>query len=311
MASTIKVDKIEGSTGSTITVPTGQTYTITDGVGVASGGTGLSSFTAGDVLYASGATTLVKLAKGTAEQILSMNSGATAPEWATAAPTAGGTGQTAWATGDLLYANGTNTLTKLAKGSGSDTLKMNSGATAPEWVTVAAASSDFVLVTTATGGGTAALAMDSCFSATYDNYLIIGNIFTSATTMARIRIQNASNTEQTADYYGAGVMMNRSSGASGGPTTKAFWSDSNIFMDETIETDAANFGQYIVYVSNPFVSTCHTCFSVDFHSFDGSNFRTVKGGYSHRLAQENAGFRFYVSSGNITTSSKVRIYGLK
>ena len=80
MASTIKVDQIEGSSGSTITIPTGQTFTITDGVGVASGGTGLSSFTAGDLLYATGATTLVKLAKGTAEQILSMNSGATAPE---------------------------------------------------------------------------------------------------------------------------------------------------------------------------------------------------------------------------------------
>ena len=188
---------------------------------------------------------------------------------------------------------------------------MNSGATAPEWATVAAASSDFVLVTTATGGGTAALAMDSCFSATYDNYLIIGNIFTSTTEQVYIRIQNASNVEETASYFGAGVMMNRSAGASGGPTTKAFWSAANISMDETVNTEVDGFGQFIVYVSNPFVSTCHTCFSVDFHSYDGSNFRTVKGGYSFRVAQENAGFRFYVSSGNITTSSKVRVYGLK
>ena len=35
MASTIKVDKIEGSTGSTVTVPTGQTFTVTDGIPVA------------------------------------------------------------------------------------------------------------------------------------------------------------------------------------------------------------------------------------------------------------------------------------
>jgi len=62
MASTIKVDKIEGSTGSTITVPTGQTLTVTDGIPVASGGTGLASFTAGDILYATGTTTLAKLA---------------------------------------------------------------------------------------------------------------------------------------------------------------------------------------------------------------------------------------------------------
>ena len=84
MASKIKVDQLEGSTGSTITIPTGQSFTVTDGIPVASGGTGLTSFTAGDILYATGTTTLTKLAKGTAAQALLMNSGATAPEWGTA-----------------------------------------------------------------------------------------------------------------------------------------------------------------------------------------------------------------------------------
>jgi len=89
MASTIKVDQIEGSTGTSVTIPTGQTFTVTDGLAladlptitVAKGGTNLTSFTAGDVLYATGSTTLAKLAKGTAPQVLKMNSGATAPEW--------------------------------------------------------------------------------------------------------------------------------------------------------------------------------------------------------------------------------------
>jgi hypothetical protein len=54
---------------------------------VASGGTNLTSYTAGDVLYASGTTTLAKLAKGSADQVLTMNSGATAPEWAATAST--------------------------------------------------------------------------------------------------------------------------------------------------------------------------------------------------------------------------------
>lgn len=47
------------------------------------GGTGLASYTVGDTLYASGATTIAKLAKGTALQYYRMNSGTTAPEWAT------------------------------------------------------------------------------------------------------------------------------------------------------------------------------------------------------------------------------------
>jgi hypothetical protein len=171
MASTIKVDKLEGSTGSTITVPTGQTFTITDGIAastigsgtiadarlptatVAKGGTNLTSFTAGDVLYATGSTTLAKLAKGTAEQVLAMNSGASAPDWGsvdlTVLPTItvakGGTGQAGGFTqGDFLYATGATTLAKLAKGTALQQIRMNAGATAPEWTTIAAASADWV-----------------------------------------------------------------------------------------------------------------------------------------------------------------------
>ena len=129
MASTIKVDKIEGSTGSTVTVPTGQTLTVTDGIPVASGGTGLASFTQGDILYATGATTLVKLAKGTGRQGLQTNSGATAPEW-TDSPQSLMT-----AAGDVLYASGANTLAKLAKGSDDDVLTLASGV--PSWAAAA------------------------------------------------------------------------------------------------------------------------------------------------------------------------------
>ena len=90
--SEVKVDKISpadssanttqiGDSGDTISLPSGVTLTVASGLGVASGGTGLTSFTAGDLLYATGATTLAKLAKGSAAQILKMNSGASAPEW--------------------------------------------------------------------------------------------------------------------------------------------------------------------------------------------------------------------------------------
>ena len=95
--SKIKVNEIEKASGSGITIPTGTSFTITDGLGVSSlptvtvakGGTNLTSFTAGDILYATGSTTLAKLPKGTAAQSLVMNAGATAPEWATASSEAG------------------------------------------------------------------------------------------------------------------------------------------------------------------------------------------------------------------------------
>ena len=138
MASEIKSDKLSPSTGTalqigdasdTITIPTGATFTITDGLGVAAGGTGLASFTAGDVLYATGTTTLAKLAKGTGLQGLQTNSGATAPEWANSPQSL------MTAAGDVLYASGANTLAKLAKGSDDEVLTLASGV--PSWAAAA------------------------------------------------------------------------------------------------------------------------------------------------------------------------------
>ena len=112
MASKIKVDQIEGSSGSTVTIPSGQTFTVTDGltgsgasltalnasniasgsldndrlstVSVAKGGTNLTSFAAGDLLYATGATTLAKLTKPASTMNLQMTSGGV-PSWVEAA----------------------------------------------------------------------------------------------------------------------------------------------------------------------------------------------------------------------------------
>lgn len=50
-------------------------------IAVGYGGTGLTSYTAGDFIYATGETTLGKLAKGTGNQLLGMNNGATGPEY--------------------------------------------------------------------------------------------------------------------------------------------------------------------------------------------------------------------------------------
>ena len=66
-----------------------------DTIAVNKGGTGLASYTAGDILYASGATTLTKLAKGSDTEVLTLASGV--PTWA--APT----------TGDVESVNGTST----------------------------------------------------------------------------------------------------------------------------------------------------------------------------------------------------------
>ncbi len=50
---------------------------------VANGGTAINAYVAGDTIYASAATTISKLGKGTAAQVYAMNAGATAPTWVT------------------------------------------------------------------------------------------------------------------------------------------------------------------------------------------------------------------------------------
>ena len=103
--STVKTNVLTSQSASAITVPTGKVLTVTDAAGLTVAGTAVTpasylsaipdnsvtggklniSLLAGDTMYASGTDTLAKLAKGTAAQVLTMNAGATAPEWATAA----------------------------------------------------------------------------------------------------------------------------------------------------------------------------------------------------------------------------------
>jgi hypothetical protein len=104
-------------------------------VPTSAGGTGLTSYTAGDTLYYASGTTLSKLAIGTIKTILT--STGSAPQWSTSLDTTqGGTGLTSYTAGDLsYYATGT-TLTKLAIGAANRVL--TSTGSAPQWSTALA-----------------------------------------------------------------------------------------------------------------------------------------------------------------------------
>lgn len=94
-------------------------------IGVTVGGTGLTSATQGDLVYGSAANTYSLLAKNTNSSRYLSNTGASNnPAWAQVDLTNGvtgalpianaGTNITTYATGDLLYASASNTLSKLA-----------------------------------------------------------------------------------------------------------------------------------------------------------------------------------------------------
>jgi len=95
------------------------------------GGTGLTSYTAGDTLYYATGTTLTKLAIGTAYQAFQVNAGATAPSWQASATS------TLTTQGDLLYASAANTLARLAKNTSATRYLSNTGSSNnPAWAQI-------------------------------------------------------------------------------------------------------------------------------------------------------------------------------
>jgi len=119
------------------------------------GGTGLTSYATGDLLYSSASDTLSKLTKPSATSLLTMNSAGT-PTWAALTDTGitglgtvtlgtwnatvitaqyGGTGVGSYSKGDLLYAGSTGSslsaLTVLAAGTNGQTLQLQNGV--PVW----------------------------------------------------------------------------------------------------------------------------------------------------------------------------------
>lgn len=152
-------------TGTSPIVVTGTAISL-DTVPVAKGGTNLTSYTSGDMIYATGSTTLSKLAVGSSGYPLIVSGGL--PAWGSLdmagagvsgvlPESHGGTNQSSYATGDTLYASASNTLSKLS-GNTSTTRKFlsqtgtGSASQAPTWDTVAASDITSGTLAVARGG---------------------------------------------------------------------------------------------------------------------------------------------------------------
>ena len=145
--------KFSGATTAekTYTLPDATCSILTDNTAVtaAQGGTGQTSYTTGDILYASGSTALSKLAAGTSGYYLKANGAGIAPSWASI-PLPTDLNITSQAQGDILYFNGTNWV-RLAAGTSGQYLKTQGAAANPTWASVstsAPVTSDLQLGTT-------------------------------------------------------------------------------------------------------------------------------------------------------------------
>ncbi len=113
------------------------------------GGTGQTSYTAGDLLYYATGTAFTKLGIGSASTVLT--STGSAPQWTSLSGISVGTATNlaGGAAGSVPYQTASSTTSFLAIGTANQVLQVNSGATAPEWVS-SSGTGNIVRVTSAT-----------------------------------------------------------------------------------------------------------------------------------------------------------------
>ena len=116
----------------------------------------------------------------------------------------GGTGSAATltTTGDMLYRDGSG-LQRLGIGTAGQELKVNSGASAPEWYTPAAASSDFVKLYSneITSGNPSAIDIQNCFSATYNIYKLYFMLTLGSANYFEVGFKNSGGSYVGGTYY--------------------------------------------------------------------------------------------------------------
>lgn len=157
----------------TFTFPNASATVLTDNAAVtaAQGGTGLSSYTTGDLLQATGATTLAALAATSTGNALISGGVGVVSSWGkiglathvsgTLPATNGGTGNATYATGDLLFASSATTIARLADVAAGRYLRSGGVGVAPLWSTLvlpnAATQGDLLRATAANTVGVLAI----------------------------------------------------------------------------------------------------------------------------------------------------------
>ena len=202
------------------------------------------------------------------------------------------------AAGDVVYATGNDTPARLAIGTAGQVLKVNSGATAPEWGSVAAG--DFKLIGTYTMPGTATTySLNSVFTSTYTNYMLVGKIVGASTGNIFIKLR-ASGTDASGSDYDTGIAywgVTQGDGKSVYAGTSNGWYIDNVGNDNScsIEFQRPQEAVKTFYIQS------------GMNYFNSVNGYWRVGGGIHNLATSYDGFTI---SGGSNLSGTFQLYGL-
>ncbi len=296
-------------------------------VGVAKGGTGLSTIPAKAVLVTNSLDTVTTVVPG-ASQSIRRNAGDTA--WEAYTPSTGTgdvTGQSSSVDSEIALFSGTGGKTikratttgllKAASGvigaavSGTDIKTINS--TSLLGSGDIAVGGTWVYLSTVTASNSATVDIETTFNSTYDSYVLVASGITSSTSSdfrARLKI---NGTYQTGNNYHYHAQKNPA-----GTVTYDSVSDTSQaqILVSGVNYDTPTFpgtrGNYVFYIHNPSSTTFYkeinwtgACYNNSGQGVCNVGIGAWKGG-----TQALTGVRFYFLSGNVVTGT-FRLYGIK
>lgn len=116
-------------------------------------------------------------------------------------------------TGDMIYSSSGSTPARLGIGTANQQLRVNAGATAPEWFTPATPSSgSFTKITSGSFTGVTGVNIDNIFSSTYKNYFVLVYDFGSSGNAGNtfsLQYRYSGTTDTSSLYYGSNYNIER------------------------------------------------------------------------------------------------------